>query len=401
MRIPRKQPTDDHEEPEETTFVPPASPHQKHLRAMTDLAQGSSAWKPASQILLAVRAVKTIFIQFNRATRVGGFPLQRFSVIHGPSNHGKTTFVHGVGLSFLQQGHIYGLVDAEYTTPITWLRELMGDYADHPGFLAMRPESYEQTVDAVEDLVNRLVAAREKEKHPLPESTSAFIAVDSLKKLIPKDIWAKLTKNDANSAKGSVDGMSGRMAQMQAAMNQAWMNRLTPLLNRTNTALMGIARESENIGREQWEPEYKVQGGGAVIYDSSLVVRVIRAGYIRDGKEGPILGERHRLIVNKTKIARKEEKGAVCYFHMSNGAMTPAGFDRARDVLELAKLYKVVETRGAWMAWRSCKWNGDHAAVRKLTEKGLDKLQEDVEAKFSDDDELPTETPEDNIEVTA
>jgi recombination protein RecA len=367
---------------------------------------GDSPWKPASQVLTRVRAVKTIFVQFNRATRVGGYPIQRFTMLHGPSSHGKTTFAHGLGLSFLQQQHFYSLVDAEYTTPISWLEEIMGEYAHHPGFNAMRPESYEQTVTAVEDFMRKVADARDAEEDSLPSDTSALVVVDSMKKLIPQDIWKRIVQNDADTAKGSVDGMGGRMAQIQAAMNTAWLNRLTPLLDRTNTGLLAILRESENIGHSEYEPDYKVQGGKSVIYDSSLGMRVVLAGYIKDppgSKEGRIIGERHRLILNKTKVAKKEDKGAVCYFHTSNGAMVPEGFDRARDVLELAREYGIVDLKGQWLTWRNCRWQGVNAAVRKLaqSDNALTMLQADVEARFSPDEVLPTPTAEDNIEARA
>ena len=50
-----------------------------------------------------MRAVPTIFPQYDRATRVGGHPIERWTTVHGPSNHGKTTFLHGLGASFLQR----------------------------------------------------------------------------------------------------------------------------------------------------------------------------------------------------------------------------------------------------------------------------------------------------------
>lgn len=374
---------------------------------MVALVDKCGSWKPASQVLTSVTSVPTIFVQYNRVTRVGGHPLERFGVTHGPSSHGKTTFNHGIGLSFLKIGSIYALIDAEYTTPIDWLRSIMGEYADSPGFIALRPQTYEETVDAVDQLLKGLASAREPTKDDgeevaplLPEDTSAFVCVDSLKKLVPADIWVKLMKVQASSEKGSVDGSAGRMGQIQAAMNSAWLLRLTPLLARTRTTMMAIARESENVGAGKYDEKFKLQGGGAVTFDSSMSVRVVRAGYVREGKEGPILGERHRLIVRKTKVAGKEGKGAVAYFHTSNGVHIPPGFDTARDVLELARHYGVVERKGRWLMWRSCRWEGENVAVKKLTlGGGLDKLREDVEARFSKTEALEMETEEDNEEM--
>ena len=71
-------------------------------------------------------------------------------------------------------------------------------------------------------------------------------------------------------------------------------------------------------------------------------------------------------------------------------------------MLELAKEYKVVQQKGSWLTWRNCRWQGDNVAVKKLTAapEALDKLELDVESNFKANEELPTETPEDNLEVS-
>lgn len=389
---------------EDLTFEVPINEAEERRRAMLSIVEGFGTWKPASQVLNAVRAKKTIFIQYNRVTRVGGHPLERFGIIHGESSHGKTQFALGLGMSFLMGDDFFGLVDAEHTTPFNWTQQLMGEHADSPGFVALRPRTYEETVDACDTLMKGVKAGTmprkvEGEKLPplLKPDTTALIVVDSLKKLVPADIWEKMMKLTAESEKGSVDGgINGRLGQLQANFNALWLLRLTPLLAQTGTTMMAIARESENVGATQYQPKYKLQGGKAIIFDSSMTVRIELAGYTRLGasKESPIIGERHRFVVRKTKVGAKEGKGAVGYFHMSNGSFTPYGFDRARDLLELAKSYKVVEQKGTYLTWRSCRWQGDNAGTKKLTEskQAFDMLTIDVEAKFSDRDDLPVET---------
>ncbi len=59
------------------------------LAAMKKVAASFSNLQPASKTLTHVRAVPTCFIQLDHAVRVGGLPVERFSVVHGPSNHGK------------------------------------------------------------------------------------------------------------------------------------------------------------------------------------------------------------------------------------------------------------------------------------------------------------------------
>lgn len=381
------------EEDGDTDFATPAPNPQ--LRALEKLAESTKHWRPAREVLTKVRAVPTIFVQYDRATRVHGHPIERFAVVHGPSGHGKTTFTHGLGLSFLMRDHVYGNIDAEYTTPELWLQELMAGYAVHPGFLALRPETYEQTVDAVRELVRNL--AKAVTAGGLKKDTSALVVVDSISKLVPEDMWEQITKKGAEGKEGSVDGKRGRGAMIKAAMNAVWMDELTPLLAHTGTALLAIARESVDVDADanarKYGTNYHVKGGTAVEYDASLAIRITRASWVKDGAgdDARVVGERHRVTIRKTKVSGKDDKNIVCYFHTSNGVLIPPGFDRARDVLELAVGYGIVETgSGGWHKWGSSKWQGASAAVRKLTEKpeALAKMEEQVRARFAPDDVL-------------
>lgn len=303
------------------------------LSAFAAVAKRVEGWKPASEALTIVRSVPTIFPQLNAATRIDGWPLQRVAVVHGPSSHGKTTFVHGLGMSFLQNDHFYGFVDAEYTTPEEWLAKLMDGWSDHPAFLAKRPTSYEETVDNVRSLVETISEARIKKE--IPATTSALVAVDSIRKLVPKRLREMIEKEGAQAKKGGgIDGMSGRAAQYKAALNAAWLDELVPLLYHTNSTLVFIGREAEAQQNSKYDPDWKLTGGKALFFDSSLVARITRAEWTK--KSDRIIGEKHRIRIHKTKVAGKDDKVVDCYFHTSNGVLTPAGFDRVRDVVDMA-----------------------------------------------------------------
>src|SRR5205814_10673608 len=68
-------------------------------------------------------AVPTRFIQFDHSTRVGGLPIERFMLMHGPSGLGKTEMAIGLEDSFLERDHFVFHVDSERTTPITWAEQ--------------------------------------------------------------------------------------------------------------------------------------------------------------------------------------------------------------------------------------------------------------------------------------
>ena len=383
-----------------TTKAAAKAESRQRRSSLEAVADRFKNFRPAREVLTRVRAVPTIFPQFDHAVRVGGFPIERFSLVHGPSSHGKTTWALGLMKSFLAREHLALLIDAERTTPFDWTQKMLGEHAEHPGFYADRPQTYEATVDRVREFVTNLAEAREAEE--LPPETSAIIVVDSLRKLVPENILAKISKEGASGAMGSIDGMGGRAAQIKAALNAAWLDELIPLLEQTRTAFVAIERETDDPDADVWAKKYgtnfKVGGGKALYYDSSLVMRVERAKWVQqkggDDEKATIYGERHRVTIRKTKVAGKDDKQSVAYFHTSNGVLVPEGFDRARDVLELAQRFEIV-TGSAWLKWGTEKWQGEHNAVVKLTGNTdmLDELEMEVRAKF--EAVAPTEVTED------
>lgn len=302
----------------------PATDRKRQLAAIEAVADKFSKWKPAAEALELVRSVPTIFPMFDAATRVGGLPIERVTLVHGPSSEGKTMFVLGLGLSFLKRGHFFGMVDAEFTTPIDWCRSLMGEEADNPGFRAIRPSSYEETVSAVREFVGGIADARKAKL--IPEDTTALLAVDSLDKLVPENL---LEKMQAEAVKDGVDGLKGMAGMISANMHKAWLKELTPLLYFTRTALVFIARESSNVGAGKWEQKWKVVGGASPFYDSSLACRVTR-GFVKDGDK--IECERHGVRIYKTKVGAKSDRYVDAAFHSFSD---PPRFDLARDALEM------------------------------------------------------------------
>jgi recombination protein RecA len=334
----------------------------ERMKGMAAVASRFAAWKPATEVLDRVTAQPTIFPQFDVATRVGGWPLRRVGLVHGPSGHGKTAFVLGLGLSFLKANSFFAYVDAEYTTPEDWLQKLMQQQAANPGFVAMRPNDYEEVVVGVRELVNTIAKARNAGE--LDPGTSSLIVIDSLRKLVPANLLTKMLKG-----KDGMDGAKGRAAMMKAALNAQWLDELTPLLYHTNSTLVFIARESENPDPSVFAKSYKVGGGTAVLYDSSLGIRIVREGYVPLNAEpgSPMVGERHRVEIHKTKVGGREDKVVKCHFHTSNGYITPLGFDRARDVFEMGVEAGIIQQKGSWFSTDEGKLGqGAHTVVKAL-----------------------------------
>lgn len=354
----------------------------KGLDVMAKIASRFEGWKPATEVLTEVKSVRTIFPQLNRATGVNGWPVQRIALIHGPSANGKTTLLHGLNLSFLVAGHFAGLVDAELTTPEAWLVSLMKGHEKNPAFVAQRPRSYEDTVKGTRSFAEVISAAREANE--IGPEVCGIVGVDSIRKLVPQKLLEKIA-----AEKGGIDGASGRAAMMKAALNAQWLDELAPLAYHAQIAIVFITRETENPNAEPWDPEFKIGGGKALIYDSSLVARVMLSEYTKVGskpKQGErdsraIVGEQHLIRITKSKVAGKDGKTTECYFHTSNGKEAPEGFDRARDVFDLAARLKILDLSGSWYSYKGAKLgNGELKTVAKIRED--ETLRLELEAAF-------------------
>lgn len=353
--------------------------------------------RPAREVMERVKAVPTRFVELDFATRVGGWPIQRACVVHGPSNEGKSALAIGLCGSFVEAGGLAKYDDAERTTTPEWCRMLLGaETAGSDRFLAAKPPTYEACVDQSREFHRGVAAAREAGE--IPEEASAIQVVDSLRKLVPEDIIAKIKKEGA-AGKGSVDGMGGRAAQIRAALNAAWLDELIPLVDDCRTAWLAIVRESEDPDADFWAKkfgnDYKVQGGKAVVYDSALRCRVERVGYTTIEKDGKkiVVGERHRVTILKTKVAGKEGRASIAYFHTSNGILCPEGFDRARDVAELATRFGIVDSGSGGTRWKGQRWASMERFIAALNEADGERETLEAECRARFVEEAPEEPP--------
>jgi recombination protein RecA len=363
-------------------------------RVFAEIAKRSKIFRPAREVLRRVRAVPTIMTAVDYKLRVGGWPTDRVGVVHGPSGKGKTTFAQGVGLSFLKRGHAYRFVDAEMTTPSPWVEQLFGAYADDPAFMALCPDTFEQAMDGVRQDAEEQAELRDRGK--LPKDTTCLYVVDSLGKLVPKDIQAQIDKVAADSKDGSADGMKGAAGMIRALKAKGWLDQLTPLMRRTGCAMLFIVREARDKNAtardRQFGSDWRVTGGDSLIYDASLEIRISAAMMVHEiayPKEGwrasPIVGEKHVVEIRKTKVSARLDVVEETYFHVSNGAWSPEGFDRARDLLELGLELGVVRQGGSWITYGGNRWQGARRFLTGAKPELLDALECDVRAKFGAD----------------
>jgi len=379
------------------------------MKDLHAVAAAFAGFRPGSEVFTRVRAVPTIFVQFDHGVRVGGLPTERIALVHGPSGEGKTYFTLGLAASFLRLLNPVFFVDAERTLEDGFVRLALGEYADSPLWMGDKPTSYEATRVAVRKFCNTTAKLRKDGK--IHRDACGLVIVDSIRKLVPEDQWKKILEL-AKVKPGDKEKARDRSAQIKAMMNAAWCDELIPLLEQTGCTMVIIARESDDPDADartrMFGGGYKTGGGKALYYDASLDIRIERAKYVtKEAKEEDarphVYGERHRITIKKSKVSGKEDKAIVAYFHSSNGKLIPEGLDPARDLVELGIREGVIKGgkkdgakksggkapkkkgAGGWMQWGSHKWQGEHAAVRKLASSPALLLELDaaVRAKFA------------------
>lgn len=331
--------------------------------------------------IIAVRPVPAA-----EATCISVDSADRLYVVEGYLVTHNTSYALGLIRSFLARGHFAGFADAERSTPQAYVRTMVGELSTHPAFSALPVGTYEQVRASVREYCEAIATARKKGR--IPADTTGLIVVDSIRKLVPKALWDKLSKElaqvnkeepEAKPARQSkfqkpknvgVDGAGGRAGQIKAALNAAWVDEIIPLLADCEMAMLLIARETTEEGEGFMAQEIVTVGGGAAInYDASLRLRVQR-DYVKEqlgGKYPEMVGERIEVSVMKTKIHRKDEAVPRTYFHTSNGKLCPEGFDLARDCLELGLALGCVNVSGSYYAFGDDQLgNGKLNALRRL-----------------------------------
>jgi RecA/RadA recombinase len=298
--------------------------------------------------------VPTVFTGFNRAIRVGGFPMNAITLIHGPSKGGKTAFCLGLIKSFQMQGHLAYFIDAEHTLD----KKFVPNCGVDPNLLKyIAPLTYEETTEKVEKIINNFRNAREKKT--ISKNTCLLFIVDSITKLVPEKELEELKK-------------VGKGYPLKALMNTAWLDKLTPIVGSLPIQFVILAHEKVKIDAGMFEKKYRVKGGESLIFDSTIAIRIQIAGKKMLGSQGKRVqvATIHKGVVEKSKVGIYNEQFR---FVMGMGKKGyPVGIDHAMDVLEEAKLRgkdsPLVREVGAKWTYRDERIKGDENMVTELRE---------------------------------
>ncbi|MEY4086074.1 MAG: hypothetical protein RLZZ405_262 [Verrucomicrobiota bacterium] len=260
---------------------------------------------------MAVSTVSTGSVAIDLALGVGGLPRGRIVEIFGPESSGKTTLCLSIIAEIQRQGGNAVFVDVEHALDPRYSK-IVG--VDLDNLLVSQPESGEDALNIAETLIR--------------SGAVDVIVIDSVAALVSKQ---------------ELDGQMGdSTVGVQARMMSQAMRRLTAAISRTNCVVIFTNQIREKIGVMFGSPE-TTPGGRALKFFSSVRIDIRRIGQIKE-PSGKVIGNRTKVKVVKNKVAPPFTE---CEFDI----MYTEGISRTGSVLDLGIEHKILEKKGAWIAY--------------------------------------------------
>jgi len=260
---------------------------------------------------MQVSSVSTGSVAIDLALGVGGLPRGRIVEIFGPESSGKTTLCLSIIAEIQRQGGNAVFVDVEHALDPRYSK-VVG--VDLDNLLVSQPESGEDALNIAETLIR--------------SGAVDVIVIDSVAALVSKQ---------------ELDGQMGdSTVGVQARMMSQAMRRLTAAISRTNCVVIFTNQIREKIGVMFGSPE-TTPGGRALKFFSSVRIDIRRIGQIKE-PSGKVIGNRTKVKVVKNKVAPPFTE---CEFDI----MYTEGISRSGSVLDLGIEHKILEKKGAWIAY--------------------------------------------------
>jgi recombination protein RecA len=289
-----------------------------------------SIMRLGSNAKMKVETLSTGSLAIDLALGVGGLPLGRIIEIYGPESSGKTTFCLSVIAEAQKRGSLAAFIDVEHALDPKYAR-IVGVNLDD--LLVSQPDSGEDALNIMETLIR--------------SNSIDVIVLDS--------VAALTTKAELDGQMG--DATVGAQARL---MSQA-MRRLTAVVSKTKCVCIFTNQIREKIGVMFGNPE-TTSGGRALKFFASVRLDIRRKDQIKT-PEGKVIGNRTKIKVVKNKVAPP-------FTETEFDIMYDEGISKAGSLLDLALEHKILEKKGAWIAYEgNLVGQGRDAAKLALKEK--------------------------------
>ena len=283
----------------------------------------------------------------------GGIPLGRFTDIYGKEQSGKSSFASYLSKITTNMGILTVWIDVEGTADTKRLEQLGVDttkiFAIQPGEGRLKNHPI-LTVEKVGEELEYYISMFNEKKPGVP---LLFI-------------WDSIA--NTNSKAEDEGGFDEKQMGLKSKSITKMINKVTPLLNNTNTGLIIINQARDNIGGGMYQDDIIPPGGEALKHASSLRILVQKASQIKQPKPNSkyeeYVGHNMRIQTKKSKLARPQQKAEapiLSEFDLDDGTELN-GFDP-----EYIVFYEAVElgliTKGQWKNYITL--NGEELKLRE------------------------------------
>ncbi len=305
-----------------------------------------SIMRLGSATKMKVETLSTGSLAIDLMLGVGGLPRGRIIEIYGPESSGKTTFCLSVIAEAQRRGGLAAFIDVEHALDPKYAKVVGVNLDD---LLVSQPDSGEDALNIMETLIR--------------SNAIDVIILDS--------VAALTTKAELDGQMG--DATVGAQARL---MSQA-MRRLTAVVSKTNCVCIFTNQIREKIGVMFGNPE-TTSGGRALKFFASIRLDIRRKDQLKT-PEGRVIG-------NRTKIKAVKNKVAPPFTECEFDIMYDEGISATGSLLDLGLDHKVLEKKGAWIAFNGeLVGQGREAAKDALKQNPqlADKIKQAILAKVS------------------
>jgi recombination protein RecA len=257
-----------------------------------------------------------------------GVPRGKILNLYGPEGSGKTTIALQTAVETIKQGGTVCYVDWEHEIVPEYAMALGVPIGDPDKFMLVQPDTLDDGVAIVWTMATHGVD---------------LIVLDSVGAGVPKAFFEKSLKDTA--AQGRVG--------MNAAVWSAFLPRLKGRINKTKSAVIGIAQMRDSINTMGYGDQFTVQGGKAWKYYSALRVRLKKVGTEKASQysalsaktDNRVVGAKIRAKLDKCKVSAQQGNEEDFYIRWG------LGVDDLRSLIEIGLAHNVIKKKGAWYRW--------------------------------------------------